>query len=83
MAEPFFSLATCSRMYGKVSVKIHFQQMLSKKDVVKYFVKFTGKHLYLSLFSNNIADLTPEACNYIKRKTPTEGFSCEFCEIFK
>ena len=24
-----------------------------------------------------------EACNYIKRETPTQLFSCEFCEIFR
>ena len=24
-----------------------------------------------------------EACNFIKKETPTEVFSCEYCEIFK
>ena len=25
----------------------------------------------------------PEACNFIKKETPTKVFSCKFCEIFK
>ena len=24
-----------------------------------------------------------EACNFIKKETPAQVFSCEFCEIFK
>ena len=27
--------------------------------------------------------LWPEACNFIKKETLVEVFSCEFCEIFK
>ena len=30
---------------------------------------------------NNVADMT--ACNFIKTETPTQVFSCEYCEIFK
>ena len=25
----------------------------------------------------------PEACNFVKKETPTQAFSCEPCEIFK
>ena len=25
----------------------------------------------------------PKACNFIKKETPAQMFSCEFCEIFK
>ena len=25
----------------------------------------------------------PKACNFIKKETPAQVFSCEFCEIFK
>ena len=25
----------------------------------------------------------PQACNFIKKETVTQVFSCEFCEIFK
>ena len=40
-----------------------------KKDVLKNFTKFTGK--------------VPESCNFIKKETLAQMFSCEFCEIFK
>ena len=30
-----------------------------KQDVLKNFPKFTGKHLYQSLFFNKVADLRP------------------------
>ena len=43
-----------------------------KKGVVENFAKFTGKHL-----------LRPQACNFIKKETLAQVFSCEFCEIFE
>ena len=46
-----------------------------KKGVLRNFAKFTGKHLYQSL--------QPKACNFIKKETLAQMFSCEFCEIFK
>ena len=27
--------------------------------------------------------MRPPVCNFIKKDTPTQVFSCEFCEIFK
>ena len=39
-----------------------------KKDIARNFTKFTGKHLYQSLFFN-------------KKKTLAQMFSCEFSEI--
>ena len=51
-----------------------------KKDVLKNFVQFTGKHLYQSLFFNKVAGV---ASNFIKKETRSQVFSCEFCEIFK
>ena len=41
-----------------------------KKAVLKNFAIFVGKHLYWSLF-------------LIKLQSPTQPFSCEYCEIFK
>ena len=35
------------------------QRCSVKKAVLKNFVKFTGKHLYQSLFVKKVADLTP------------------------
>ena len=42
-----------------------------------------GKHLCWSLFFNNIAGHRPWACNFIKKETPTQVFSCDYYEIFK
>ena len=44
-----------------------------KKGFLKNFTKFTGKHLCQSL----------RACNFIKKETLAQLFSCEFCQIFK
>ena len=54
-----------------------------KKGVLKNFRKFTGKHLRQSLFFNKIGGLRPVACNFIKKETLAQVFSCEFCEISK
>ena len=51
----------------------------NKKGVLKKSIKFTGKHLYQSLFFNKVAGLR----HFIKKETPTQMFFCEFCEIFK
>ena len=48
-----------------------------KKVVLRNFAKFTGKHVYQSLFLIKL----PEACNFIKKETMAQMFSCEFCEI--
>ena len=57
--------------------------MFCKKGRLRNFAKFTGKHLRQSLFFNKVADLRPEACNFIKKETLAQVFSCEFCEISK
>ena len=49
--------------------------MFYKKDGLKNFAKFTGKHLCQSFFY--------QACNFIKKETLAQVFSCEFYEIFK
>ena len=54
-----------------------------RKGVLRNFAKFTGKHLCQSLFFNKVAGLSPEACNFIKKETLAQVFSCEFCEISK
>ena len=51
-----------------------------RKGVHRNFAKFTGKHLRQSLFFNKVAG---GACNFIKKETLAQVFSCEFCEIFK
>ena len=55
-------------------------QVFYKKAVLKNFTKFTGKHLWQNLFFNKVAGLRPEPCNFIKKGTPAQMYSCEFCE---
>ena len=43
-----------------------------KKGFLRNFSKFIGKHL-----------CGPEPCNFIKKETLAQVFSCEFCEISK
>ena len=50
-----------------------------EKVAFRNSVKFTGKQLCQSLFFNKLA----KVCNFIKKETLTEAFSCEFCEISK
>ena len=52
-----------------------------KKGVLRNFARFTEKHLCQSLFL--LKFIRPQACNFIKKETLTQVFSCEFCEIFK
>ena len=49
-------------------------EVFYKKGVPKNFAIFTRKHLCQSLFLS---------CNFIKKETLAQGFSCEFCKIFK
>ena len=55
-------------------------KVFCKKGVLGNFAKFTGKHLCQSLFFNKVAG---GACNFIKKETLAQVFSCEFCEISK
>ena len=57
-------------------------EVFCKKGVLIAFTKFTGKHLCQSYFINKVAGLS-EACNFIKKETLAQVFSCEFCEISK
>ena len=51
-----------------------------KKGVLRNFAKFTGKHLCQSLF---LIKLLALPCNFIKKETLIQVFSCEFYEISK
>ena len=54
MTEQFGSIFT--NLTGKESVK-YYSQIFDKIGAVKYFAKFTGKHLRWSLFFNKVAGL--------------------------
>ena len=46
-----------------------------------------GDILWKKMFSNNLQNSQEihrlQACNFTRKETPTQVFSCEFCEIFK
>ena len=51
------------------------QRRSMKKNVLRNFAKFTGKHLCQSFFFKKVAGLSPQ--------TLAQVFSCEFCETSK
>ena len=51
-----------------------------KKGVLRNFAKFTGKHLYQRVFFNKKLLKT---CNFIKKDSVAQVFSCNCCEISK
>ena len=51
-----------------------------KKDALRNFTKFTGKHLCQGLYFNFCR---PKACNFNKKETLAQVFPCEFCEVSK
>ena len=55
-------------------------QILFEIRVFYNFAISTGNTCVESLF-NKVAEL--KTCNFIKNKTPTQVFSCEYGEIFK
>ena len=53
-------------------------EVLCKKDVLRSFIKFTGKHLCQSLSFNKVAGLRPETCNFIKKRLWHSCFPVDF-----
>ena len=51
-------------------------EMFCKKGVLKSLAIFTGEHLCRRLLLIKL-----QAC--VRKETPTQVFSCEYCEIFK
>ena len=51
--------------------------MFFKKDNLKNFINFIGKHMCGNLFSAIIG------LQFLEKETPTQLFSSEFCEMFK
>ena len=73
------------RNISEVSVHLNFDKIQKqprrcsvREGVFRTFSKFTRKHLHQSLFVKKL-----QACNFIKKKTLAQMFSCEFCEISK
>ena len=44
------------------------QRCSRKKDVLTNLAKFTGKHLFQSLFFNKVTGQRPEVCNFFKKR---------------
>ena len=68
------------RLEGRNIVQKKHPRCSEQKRVLGNFAKFTGKHLCQSLF---LIKLQAKTCNFIKKETPTQVFSCEFFEISK
>ena len=67
----FLKLNWCKKFYRSSR-----PQVFCSKDVLRNFAKFSGKDLCQNLFFNKVAGL----CNFIKKETLAQLFSCEFCE---
>ena len=71
---------TKSKEYKAGRYRSSRPEVFSKKGVLRYFTKFTGKHLCQSVFFNKVAGLRPAT---LLKKTLAQVFSCEFSEISK
>ena len=60
--------------------RISHRRCSANKVVLKNFAVFTRKHLYWSLFLIKLQAFWPAT---LSKWTPTQTFSCEYCEIFK
>ena len=79
----YFAFKMCRRNFvqrDKVSTEAIVRMCSVRKDVLRNFVKFTGKHLCQSLFYFLIK-FQASVCNFIKKETLAEVFPCEFYEI--
>ena len=56
--------------------------MFCEKGILRNFAKFTGKHLRQSLFLNHIGGLTPQICNFFKKRDSRAGISLINLEKF-
>ena len=80
-------------IYKVATIRSSHQSCSMKKDVLRNFAKSAGKHLCQSLILNKVVGVSPffnclisfqpQACNFIKKETLAQVFSCEFCEISK
>ena len=69
----FFKLLELSR-FITLLYRSSRPEVFCKKCVLENSAKFTELHLCQSLFFNKV-----EACNFIKKETLGQVFSCEFC----
>ena len=60
--------------------KISHHRCSVKKDILRKFTKFTGKHLRQSLFFNKVAGT---ACNFIKKRPWHRCFPVNFAKFLR
>ena len=72
-------------LYKHVKTEAATRGVLNKMVLKKDVTKLTEKHLCQRLIFNKVAGLRPllKRPTLLKKKTLTQLFSCEFCEIFK
>ena len=73
-----FFLEGCFKL---LTIRSSCPEVFSTKGVLRYFAKFTGKHLCESFFFNKVAGLRP--AKFIEKEILAQVFSCKFCEISK
>ena len=74
---------TLSNNYDAAFFRSRCPEQFCKNGALRNFANITGKHLCQSLFFNKVAGLRSRACNFIKKETLAQVFSCEFCKISK
>ena len=60
------NLKTIHIFLKSVTIQKQAKEVFYKKDALKNFAKFTGKHLYKSLFFNK--GCMPKACDVIEKR---------------
>ena len=66
--------------YKRFVQKSFYPELFCKKAALKSLTKCTGKALFQKLLFKKFAAL---ACNFSKKETLAQLFSCEFQEMFK
>ena len=71
----------------KKPVRSSRSEVFCKRDALRNFAKFTGKHLWQSLFLNKAAIILSLIFSWpatlLKKETLAQVLPSEFCEIFK
>ena len=79
MSLTYWFLKTPAFLIG-VEDRSSYGRCFIRKDILKNFAKFTGKHLCQSLFCNKVAGLRSAT---LLKKDLDRGVFCVFCRIFK
>ena len=66
---------------SSLSLSLSLSEVFCEKGVLRNFAKFTGKHLSQGLFFTK--SCRSQACNFIKKESPAQMFSCGFCEFLR